>query len=327
MERIQQVLSRIGLDGFLLAIVAMVVLAYFIPGPGIVQGPFSVEAIANYGVTGVFFFYGLKLNREKLKQGLANWRMHVVVQTTTFVIFPLLALLVKPLFITENANYLWLGIFFLAALPSTVSSSVVMVSIAGGNIPAAIFNASISALIGVVATPLWVGLFMNAGAVSDPGSIVLKLTMQVLVPVIGGMLLNKRFGALTDKYKKQLQQFDQSVILMIIYASFCKSFTLHLFDHMSWPGIILLAAGMLSLFGIIMLFVKFISGLLSFNREDTITVMFCGSKKSLVQGTVMAGILFTGSSITGYILLPLMLYHALQIVAASLLARRMAIEK
>jgi len=325
MSHVKNIVSHVGLDGFLFAIIAMVALAWLFPGFGMIQKPFSLEDLANYGVTGVFFFYGLKLNGEKLKKGLANWRMHLLVQATTFIIFPLLALAVKPLFASENAGHLWLGIFFLAALPSTVSSSVVMVSIAGGNIPAAIFNASISALIGVFITPLWVGAFLSAGTGSfDAGSIVLKLTLQVLVPVVAGMLLNKRFGFMAEKYKKGLKLFDQSIILMIIYTSFCRSFTLHLFAGMSVPEIMLLAGGMLLLFLAVLLFVKLIAGFLHFNRPDTITAMFCASKKSLVHGTVMADILFAGSSLAGFMLLPLMLYHALQLIAASLLAKKMA---
>lgn len=327
MNRLQAALSRFGLDGFLFAIIAMVILAWFFPQLGTMQHPFSLEEVANYGVSGVFFFYGLKLNGEKLKKGLANWRMHLVIQVTTFIVFPLLALAVKPFFKTGGAEHLWLGIFFLAALPSTVSSSVVMVSIARGNIPAAIFNASISALIGVFVTPVWVGVFLSADTGTfDATDIVIKLMLQVLVPVILGILLNKRFGGLTEKYKNRLRQFDQLIILMIIYTSFCKSFTLHLFANMSFIEIILLAAGMLFLFLAILFFVKLVAKLLKFNRDDTITVMFCASKKSLVHGTVMAGILFAGSSLTGFILLPLMLYHALQIIAASLLAKRMAKE-
>lgn len=325
MSLLKNILSRFGLDGFLFAIIGMVVLAWFLPQPGMVQQPFSLEEIANYGVTGVFFFYGLKLNGERLKKGLANWRMHVLVQLTTFVAFPLLAIAAKPFFTTENAQHLWLGIFFLAALPSTVSSSVVMVSIAGGNMPAAIFNASISALIGVFVTPLWVGVFLSADTGSfDATSIIIKLTLQVLVPVVAGMLLNRRFGYLAEKYKKGLKTFDQSIILMIIYTSFCHSFTQHLFESMSIVEIVLLAAGMLLLFLAILSFVRLISRFLGFNRQDTITVMFCASKKSLVHGTVMAGILFADSSLVGFMLLPLMLYHALQLIAASLLAKKMA---
>lgn len=318
--------SHIGLDWFLGAILIMVILAYYLPSFGLMQEPISLEEIANYGVSGIFFFYGLKLSTDKLKQGLSNWQMHIVIQVTTFVLFPIIALLVKPLFVADIQS-LWLGIFYLAALPSTVSSSVVMVSIANGNIPAAIFNASVSSLIGLFMTPLWVGLFI----VSDTGnfdawSIIGKLCLQVLLPLIIGMLLNKRLGWVTDKYKVALKTFDQSIILMIIYTSFCKSFALNLFKDLSLVELIVLMAGLLALFFVVVFITNTISKLLGFSKADNITVMFCGSKKSLVHGTVMSKVLFTQNSIVGIILLPLMIYHALQLIAASVMAQRFAKE-
>ena len=129
----------------------MILLAYFLSQPGLIKEPVSLEEIANVGVSFIFFFYGLRLSVEKLKSGLANWKMHIIIQLTTFLFFPLIVLVSHPLFVGTDFELLWLGIFFLSALPSTVSSSVVMVSIAKSNIPAAIFNASISSLIGVVA--------------------------------------------------------------------------------------------------------------------------------------------------------------------------------
>ena len=51
--------------------------------------------------------------------------------------------------------------------------------------------------------------------------------------------------------------------------------------------------------------------------------VFCGSKKSLVHGSVMAGLLFPATAATGLLLLPLLLYHALQIVLASSMAQRL----
>lgn len=325
MNAVKRLFSRLGLDWFLPAIVLSVVLAWLLPGPGLAQEPVSLASIANSGVTVIFFFYGLKLNKEKLKAGLANWPMHILIQGATFLLFPLLALVVKPFFSTEKAQAIWLGIFFLCSLPSTVSSSVVMVSIAGGNIPGAIFNASISALIGVAVTPLWIGIFLqNATGTVDAGEIVLKLLLQVLVPVIAGLLLNKRFGSFAEKHRTGLKTFDQLVILLIIYTSFCKSFAEKLFSGLHVYELLLLAAGMLGLFLAAMFLMKLIAQLLHFNQGDTITVMFCGSKKSLVHGTVMAGIIFAGNPLTGILLLPLMLYHALQLIAASILAQKMA---
>jgi sodium/bile acid cotransporter 7 len=321
-NKIKLFFSGIGLDWFLGAIIMMVILAYYFPSFGLVQEPVSLEEIANYGVSGIFFFYGLKLSTDKLKQGLSNWKMHIVIQATTFILFPLIALLVKPLFGADD-QHLWLGIFYLAALPSTVSSSVVMVSIANGNIPSAIFNASISSLIGLFMTPLWVGLFIASDTGHfDAWSIVGKLCLQVLLPLIIGMLLNKPLGWFADKYKTALKIFDQSIILVIIYTSFCKSFALNLFKDLSFVELVLLMVGLMGFFFVVVFITNFISKMLGFSKADNITVIFCGSKKSLVHGTVMSKVLFTQSSIVGIILLPLMIYHALQLIAASVMAQR-----
>ena len=306
----------------------MILLAYFLPQPGMIKEPVSLEEIANIGVSFIFFFYGLRLSVDKLKAGLANWKMHIIVQLTTFLFFPVIVLAFRPLFVNTDFELLWLGVFFLAALPSTVSSSVVMISIARGNIPAAIFNASISSLIGVVVTPLWVGLFIaSATGNFDVTNIVLKLTLQVLLPVIIGISLNSRFGHIAEKYKKQLKYFDQAIILTIIYTSFCKSFSEHLFEGFSALELVGLASGMMALFFAVFFCVGLLSRFFGFSDEDRITVLFCGSKKSLVHGTVMSKVLFQHSTITGIILLPLMLYHALQLIAASIIAQRIARRK
>lgn len=219
---------------------------------------------------------------------------------------------------------MWLAIFFLTVLPSTVSSSVVMVSIARGNIPAAIFNASISSLIGVFITPLWMGLVLDSGPGNfDLLSVVGKLSMQVLLPVFAGIALNRRWGHLAEENKKYIRYFDQSSILLIVYTSFCESFGEHLFDSLGIKEIVFLGIGMLALFFGIYFLLTFISGLLHFNREDKVTAVFCGSKKSLVQGAVMSKVLFAGPE-AGLMLLPIMLYHALQLIAASIIAQRMA---
>lgn len=328
MKKLVEVLKKVGFDGFLLMIGMMILLAYFLPQAGLIKEPISLEDIANVGVSFIFLFYGLRLSVEKLKVGLANWKMHIVVQLTTFLFFPLLVLAFRPLFMSAGLDLIWLGVCFLAALPSTVSSSVVMVSIAKGNIPAAIFNASISSLIGIVVTPLWVGLFIaSATGEFDITDIVIKLILQVLLPVIIGISLNSRLGTIAEKYKKQLKYFDQAVILTIIYTSFCKSFSENLFDGFTVLELAGLATGMMLLFFAVFLCIGLVSRFLGFSDEDRITVLFCGSKKSLVHGTVMSKVLFQHSTITGIVLLPLMIYHALQLIAASIIAQRMARRK
>ncbi|WP_353723161.1 bile acid:sodium symporter family protein [Dyadobacter sp. 676] len=315
----------------MLALLGMILLAWLWPAPGMKDSPLHLSTVSTCAVSVIFFFYGLRLSPGKLRAGLVNWRLHVMVHLSTFVLFPVLALAFRPFFGSEDGQTMWLAIFFLTVLPSTVSSSVVMVSIARGNIPAAIFNASISSLIGVFITPLWMGLALDPGPEpSGPGhfdllSVVGKLALQVLLPVLAGMALNSRWGHFAEARKKYIRYFDQSSILLIVYTSFCESFGEHLFDSLGIKEIVFLGIGMLALFFGIYFLLTFISGLLHFNREDKITAVFCGSKKSLVQGAVMSKVLFAGPE-AGLMLLPIMLYHALQLIAASIIAQRMARE-
>ena len=324
-EKTKNLRKRLGIDGFTVMLLAVVFAAYLYPQAGLIKNPVSLEEIANYGLTLIFFFYGLRLNPANLYNDLKNWRMHIVTQLSTFLLFPIIVLLAKPLFTSEEAKLLWFGAFFLAALPSTVSSSVVMVSNAGGNIPSAIFNASISAILGIFITPLWVGLILTANSEGlEMSSIILKLFLQVLLPVFLGLLLHHFFGAFADKHKKKLRYFDQTIILLIIYTSFCHSFAENIFSGLDFSTLLLLAAAMISLFIVVFITASLICNLLGFSLADKITVVFCGSKKSLIHGTVMSKVLFQQSAFTGIILLPLMLYHAMQIIIISIIAQKYA---
>jgi sodium/bile acid cotransporter 7 len=317
-------LARVGLDWFILALLAMIGLAKLWPGPGMQEGAFSLSTLATYGVSFIFFFYGLRLNFDQLKAGLKNHRLHLVIHLTTFVLFPAIVLGARSLFMTPDTELLWLGLFYVAALPSTVSSSVVMVSIAGGNIPAAIFNASISSLIGVFITPLWMGVILSdSNSQYDLAGVIGKLSIQVIAPVVLGLLLNRKLGWFAERHKTALRYFDQFTILLIVYTAFCESFTRNLFAGYSATDLLGLAAILLVLFFLVFGLITFLSRLLGFSREDRITALFCGSKKSLVQGSVMANVLFPPTA-AGVALLPIMIYHALQLIVASIIAQAMA---
>lgn len=320
--RVGRLAARVGLDWFLLALISMILLAYLWPELGTDHEPVSLGDVANYGVSIIFFFYGLRLSPEKLRSGLSDWRLHVVVQLSTFILFPLLILPLHSMFAGTPRELLWLGVFYMAALPSTVSSSVVMVSIAGGNIPGAIFNASISSLMGIFLTPLWMGLFLSGGNGDfDLWGVMGKLVLQVLLPVVLGIVLHRYWGAFAERNKGRLRVFDQVIILLIVYTSFCESFARNMFSGFSATDILLLGAAMLLLFFLVYSLIYGLSRLLGFSRESRITAVFCGSKKSLVHGTVMSKVLFPGATMVGIILLPIMLYHALQLLMASIIAQ------
>ncbi|EKB50922.1 bile acid:sodium symporter family protein [Cecembia lonarensis] len=323
MAKIRATLKRVGLNNFFFLLIAMIFLAKFFPHWGTADSPVPLKLITGAGISVIFFFYGVKLSPQKLIDGLSNWKLHLVVQATTFLVFPLVILILYWCFGTEG-NYLWLGTFYLAALPSTVSSSVVMVSIAGGNLPAAIFNASISSMVGIFITPVWMDFLLPETAVSfDLTDTFIKLSLQVLFPVLIGLMLHHRLIAFVNKYQNALKNFDQGIILLIVFTAFAESFSENMFEGHSAGELIGLGALMLLFFGLMLLLMYFISKGFRFSREDTITVMFCGSKKSLVQGAVMGRVMFPDPVVFGVILLPLMVYHTLQLVAGSALAQKM----
>jgi solute carrier family 10 (sodium/bile acid cotransporter), member 7 len=323
MASIRENLRRVGMNNFFFLLIAMILLAKLFPFWGTENSPLPLKTITGAGISFIFFFYGVKLSPQKLKEGLSNWKLHLVVQSTTFLVFPMVVLFFYGLF-GEEGSYLWLGTFYLAALPSTVSSSVVMVSIAGGNLPAAIFNASISSMVGIFITPLWMDVMLPENAVSfDLTDTFIKLSLQVLFPVIIGLLLHARLIGFVNRHQKALKNFDQGIILLIVFTAFAESFAEDMFAGHSSGELIGLGALMLVFFGLMLALMYYISKGLKFSRADTITVMFCGSKKSLVQGAVMGRVMFPDPVIFGIILLPLMIYHALQLMAGSALAQRM----
>lgn len=310
-------------DKYVLILIASVILAWILPRSASDITYIILKHISTIGIGFIFFFYGLRLSPEKIIPGLGNWRLHLLVQSTTFILFPLIILAFYPLIQNQHHEILWLGLFFFAALPSTVSFSVIMTSIGKGNIPASIFNASISGIIGIIVTPMWMGLFLQQTAADfDFSEILLRLILQIIFPVTIGLLLQPRWHIYVNKYSKELSMFDKSVILVIVYNNFARSFGDSVFSSVKSFDLVFLTVFIFALLFIVYGIVYLLAGLFKFTREDKITALFCGSTKSLVHGSVFAGVLFTDFAFTGIILLPLMLYHALQIFIISIIADR-----
>jgi solute carrier family 10 (sodium/bile acid cotransporter), member 7 len=312
-------------DWFISGLFLMILVAWMKPGIGMDLQPVHLGLVIDIGVVLIFFFYGLKLDPAKLKSGMSNWKMHVAIQLSTFFLFPLLILPFYPFLKETNLEMFWMGIFFLAALPSTVSSSVVMVSIAGGNIPGAIFNASISGIIGIVMTPFWMGLFLTGAKEGfDFSHVLVQLITQIIVPVVAGLLLHRYFVHWINRHLPKLAAFDKIIILLIVYESFSRSFMSGIFASVNWPALAGLFTTVILLFFIVLNFTGWLAKKLHFNREDRITLQFAGTKKSLVHGSVFASVLFSGISGAGIFLLPIMIYHSFQLFYISILARKIA---
>ena len=305
--------------GFIVAIFVAIGIAYFFP-QGIEILP--LKTITDIGIGLIFFFYGLKLSPAEFKAGVANYKVHLIIHLTTFIIFPLLCLLCIPLFEQGLKSDLWIALFFLGTLPSTVSSSVVMVALAKGNLPTAIFNASLSGLIGIVATPMWIGFVLDKAADFDFLTVLQKLCLQIIFPLVVGLFLQRYFGSIARKYGRQLSLFDKTTIILIIYSSFSNSFTSSLIKNIEWSDLLKMAVIVLILFFIVFFALAFFSKFIGLNTEDKIAAQFCGTKKSLVHGSVMVRVLFGNAANSGLLLLPIMLYHSAQLILVAWFAEK-----
>lgn len=300
----------------------MILLARFFPEPGLGEGAFSLKSLAGFGISVIFFLYGLRLSLQQLWSSVSNWRLHLVVQLTTFFIFPIIALIFKGLFNDTQYYSLWLGVYYLAVLPSTVSSAVVMVSLAGGNVPGAIFNATFSSIAGILVTPLLMGIFLATGPMGpDLVPVFEKLGYQILLPLLAGVFLHRWLGDLAIKHRNVTRYFDQSVILTVVYTSFCTSFFSGLFTGYNLFVIVVLIACLFILFALVNFIIFILINQFKLPESDLITALFCGSTKSLMHGSVMAGVLFSGVAAAGVILLPVLIYHAMQLTVTGIMAQ------
>lgn len=304
----------------------MVILGKLFPYQESYQQVFNLKVFIDWGIAGIFLLYGLKLNINEVRKDITNWKLHLVVQLATFIVFPLLVLLFYG-FATGTTYYsLWLSLFFLACLPSTVSSSVVMVSIAKGNVTSAIFNASISGLIGIVMTPLLMGFFLqqNEDHAGNQSAIFYQLLLKVLLPIILGLLLNSVFKKLIHQYRNLIAQFDKLIILLIVYESFSEAFLQNVFSAVPPLVFVILLMSVVLLFFAVFEILEIVTTKMKFSREDKITAKFCGSKKSLVHGSLFVLILGISDDQKVLFLLPVMIFHSFQLFYVSWLASRLA---
>ncbi|MCD9121400.1 MULTISPECIES: bile acid:sodium symporter family protein [Cupriavidus] len=313
------------IDGFVLIMLTAIAVALAAPELGTGDGPLHLGLVTSLGVALVFFLHGAALSRDKLVAGAKHWRLHTFVQVFTYVVFPLIGAALMFGLRDQLPADLLLGVFFLCALPSTVSSSVAMTSMARGNVPGAIFNATISGLIGMALTPLLMGLVISASGASMPlGKALTGVALQLLLPFALGQLARPVIGGWLGRHKAITSKIDRGVIVLIVYSSFCDATAEGLWHQYSWQTIAAVMGLAAVLLFAILATTTFVARRLGFAIEDEITAVFCGSKKSLANGIPMAKILFAGHPALGLLVLPLMVYHQLQLIVCSVMASRYA---
>lgn len=321
----RRVLSKIPvlgrMDPFLLAILLTVAFAAVVPADGIALD--TVAWAAKIAIGLLFFLYGARLSTREAVDGLKHWRLHATILATTFVVFPLLGVAARILVPAVLTDPLYIGVLYLCLLPSTVQSAIALVSVARGNIPGAVVSASASSLIGIVVTPLLVALTMSTQGVTFSASAVVDIVLMLLVPFVAGQLLRRWIGGWVTEHGKPLKLVDRGSILLVVYVAFSRGMNEHIWSMVSPGRLVALVGVCLVLLAIVLTLTWYGSRALGFTYEDRAAILFCGSTKSLATGLPMATVLFPGHPI-GLIVLPLMLFHQMQLLVCAAIAARLA---
>lgn len=309
------------LDPFLAAILGAVALASVLPARGVAATVFHRLTIV--AVVALFFLHGAKLSREAVVAGMSHWRLHGVVVLSTFVAFPLFGLLLRPIGARLVGPDIYVGVTFLCALPATVQSAIVFTSIAGGNVPAAVCSASLSTLLGVVLTPVVFGVtgeHGTAGAGVDLGG-VRDVALEILLPFFVGQTSRIRLASFMKRRSSLVSWVDRGSIVLVVYAAFSDAVVQHLWQRVPLPSFLALGVLCAVLLALMLGTTRVVARLLGFAREDEIAIVFGGSKKSLASGIAMANVLFP-PALVGTMVLPLMVFHQMQLMACTVLAGR-----
>jgi solute carrier family 10 (sodium/bile acid cotransporter), member 7 len=317
-------------NGFILGLFAVVLLAFIFPDPAARNGWLHPDLVQNFGIALILFLQGISMPLEKVKRGAGNWKLHIIIQSFTFLVFPLVGLGFS--FVLQR---IWPGeppavrdgFLYLCVLPSTISTSVVLTSVAGGNTAAAILSAAFSNIVGVILTPLLVSLLMHATGKTGSGSLgplLLDITMLTLLPFAAGVGLRPFIRRWVDANKNWVNRISNGVILFFVYSAFCDSVKERIWHEYGLLLTVQILLCVVALFGTVSLLIYFASHLARLNREDAIACYFCSVKKTLAMGVPLAVLIFGARTDLSLILLPIMFYHPFQLFTNGILANHWA---
>ncbi|QIA63216.1 bile acid:sodium symporter [Vibrio astriarenae] len=319
------IINKIKQQWFILGMILAIILSVKTSPVGSSGGLLHLDVVTSLGIALVFLLHGLNLSRKDIAAGMTNWRLHGFIQSTTFVVYPLLWLIFGHLFSLHMPSALAIGFCYLLVLPSTISSSVAMTSIAKGNVPGAIFNASLSSIIGVFITPLLIFVLVGIeGESGDAIGTIVSVAKLLILPMVIGQLLRPILKDWLARNKQIINKIDKIVIILIVYNVFCDSIESNIWSQFS---LTLLLSSVVLCFVLLLAMVHVVqwsAKKVGFNRQDEIAAVFCGTKKTLAAGVPMAKVIFANDPSLGMILLPIMLYHPIQIFYCAVLADRYA---
>ncbi|MGF1449324.1 MAG: bile acid:sodium symporter family protein [Opitutales bacterium] len=314
---------------FILALLLAVFLGWLIPDVGRSGGLLRTEVTTKVGVFVIFLIQGLLLRTEELLQGLKDWRLHAICHGCIFVLAPVLfALVLWPASaLLGLPPELRMGFFYLSVLPTTLSSAMVLTLRAGGDVTAALFNGTLSNLLGVVLVPVAVTLY-GAGQGGFDGEALLnsigRIALLIVLPFFLGQVLRPMARGAIDPFKKKLSNACSVLIAFIVFAAFANSFHNKVWSTHEPILVVETVVLVCLLMGLLHGAVYAIGWrLLPAGAKGQSALLFCGAQKTLASGLPMAQSIFAGMSASlGLIVLPLLLYHPLQLILGGLLCDR-----
>lgn len=313
-------LRRFGIDTYMLLLIGVVVLGAVLPARGMAAA--ALSQITFWAVALLFFIYGAKLDTASVRAGILNLRLQSLCFLATYALFPVLGIGIAWLAGGMLGPELTLGILFLAVLPSTIQSSIAFTAMAGGNVPAAICSASISNLVAVVLTPALMALILHqSGGISTDA--IGKIALQILFPFILGQLLRRWIGGFIQQHKFLTMIVDRGSILLIVYSAFSAGTVAGIWSAIPASRLILLSAIICVFLAVVMWLMVLTGRHFQLPDPDRTTLLFCGSTKSLASGLPIATAIFAASQV-GAVVLPLMLFHLIQLLVCAVIAQRKA---
>ncbi|CDH27219.1 putative membrane protein [Xenorhabdus bovienii str. Jollieti] len=314
--------QKLRIDPFLVTLITVVIIATLFPCEG--ESKKWFQYLTTAAIALLFFMHGAKLSRGAILAGIGHWRLHLVIFLSTFVLFPILGMglyFIVPEWLSPTV---YMGFLYLCALPATVQSAIAFTSVAKGNVAAAICSASASSLLGVFVSPLLVGLLIQTNdGHTDTWKAIKDIILQLMVPFIVGHLSRPLIASWVEKHKKLVNSTDRSSILLVVYVAFSEAVVEGIWHKIDAYSLMIIGVVCCVLLTMILMINVYSSRLFGFSKEDEITIVFCGSKKSLANGVPMANVLFPAPMV-GVMLLPLMIFHQIQLMVCAVLARRYA---
>jgi sodium/bile acid cotransporter 7 len=309
---------------FLIGLGTVVLLAWRFPEPGASGGVLHSEILTRWGVMLIFFFQGLTLSLTVLRSGVMQWRLHLFVQSFVFGIIPLLALVMIALGGERLPEALRIGFLLLAVLPTTIATNVAYTALSRGNVAGAVFNSTLSNLTGIFITPLWISLWLQVGGDALPlGKLFLDISLMLLAPLLFGQMCRPLLRTKIDARKKYFSIASSLIILFIVHAAFCNSWKSNVWSSQGTQSVALAAAGAVALFGVTMGLVYLGIRIFRFERGNAVAALFCAPQKTLAAAVPLAKLIFATHPGLGLILLPVMLYHPLQLLVGGLLVNQL----